>query len=239
MKYTLSFDETVKGWTSFHSYIPDLMLRLNDDFFTVKDGELYKHNVKEVGFNNFYGEQFESSVTTIINDESSVDKVYKTLVLESTASWKAELKTNYTESHIKSTEFNQRESRWFAYMRKNESETDLNTVSQGLGSIQDISGLDIQFAEVSSNVSIGDALFQIRNNEKELIGAIENIDGNTISVGSFTNAPEFDAFCFSKKDPRIEGSETRGYYLEIKLTDETLLQNELFGLSAEVIQSYL
>lgn len=239
MKYTLSFDETVKGWTSFHSYIPDLMLRLNDEFFSVKNGTLYKHNVKEAGFNNFYGEQFESSITTIINDETSIDKIYKTLVLESDFAWKAELKTNYTESHIKSTEFNKRESRWFAYMRKNESETDLNSVSQGLGGIQNINGLELEFVEVPSNVSVGDELFQIRSGNKELIGTIDNIVDKIVTVNGFTNAPEFDLFCFSKKDPRIEGSEMRGYYLEIKLTDETLLQNELFGISVEAVKSYL
>jgi len=50
---------------------------------------------------------------------------------------------------------------------------------------------------------------------------------------------EFDAFCFSKKDARIEGSEMRGYFLEVKLTDETLTQNEIFGISSEVVQSFL
>lgn len=239
MKYTLTFDETVKGWTSFHSYIPDLMLRLNNDFYTVKNGELYKHHVKNIGFNNFYEEQFKSSVTTIINDESSLDKIYKTLVLESTSPLKAELKTNSTESHIKSTEFDKRGSRWYAYTRKNESNTDLNKVSQGLGTIQNITGLDILLTEVPNNVSIGDTFFQIRNNEKELIGTITAITGKTISVGSFTNAPEFDAFCFSVKNARIEGSEMRGYYLEVKLTDETLTQNEIFGISSEVVQSFL
>jgi hypothetical protein len=239
MKYTLTFDETVKGWTSFHSYFPDLMLRLNNNFYTVKNGELYKHHVKDIGFNNFYEEQFKSSVTTIINDESSLDKVYKTLVLESTSPLKAELKTNYTESHIKSTEFNKRGSSWYAYIRKNESGTDLNTVSQGLGSIQNITGLDILFTEIPNNVSVGDALFQIRNNEKELIGTITAIIEKTISVGSFTNAPEFNAFCFSLKNARIEGSEMRGYFLEVKLTDDTLMQNEIFGISSEVIQSFL
>ena len=108
-----------------------------------------------------------------------------------------------------------------------------------MGAIQNITGLDILLTEIPNNVSVGDGLFQIRNNQKELIGTITAIVGKTISVGSFTNAPEFDAFCFSMKNARIEGGEMRGYYLEVKLTDETSTQNEIFGISSEVVQSFL
>jgi hypothetical protein len=235
---TLTFDEKVLGFTSFHSFIPDWMLRLNNDFYSIKNGQLYKHNV-EGSFNNFYDTQFKSEVKTIFNDESSLDKIYKTLVLESSGSWKATLKTNYTESHIKSNEFNQRESRWFAYMRKNEAETDLHSATQGIGEIQDISGLEIEFGAIPDNVSVGDVLYQIRLGNKEIIGEITNIQNNTITVDALTNTPEFDAFCFSKKDPRIEGGDMRGYYLEVTLDDESLGQNELFGVSSEVVKSYL
>lgn len=235
---TLTFDEKVLGFTSFHSFLPDWMLRLNNDFYSIKNGELYKHNV-EGSFNNFYETQFKSIVKTIFNDESSIDKIYKTLVLESSGSWKATLKTNYTESHIKASEFNQRESRWFAYMRKNESETDLHSATQGIGEIQDISGLEIEFGAIPDNVSVGDVLYQIRLGNKEIIGEITNIQNNTITVNTLTNAPEFDAFCFSKKDARIEGGDMRGYYLEVTLEDESLVQNELFSVSSEVVKSYL
>tara|TARA_R110002033_G_scaffold18128_2_gene48437 strand:+ start:274 stop:999 length:726 start_codon:yes stop_codon:yes gene_type:complete len=238
-KPTLTFDEKVKGWTSFHSYTPDLMLRLNNSFYTVKEGNLWGHNIENGIVNNFYGTQHKSEITTYFNDESSLDKVYKTLVLEATSSWKASLKTNYTESHIKLNEFNQRESRWFAYMRKSESETDLNAVSQGLGSVKEISGLELEFVDIPQNVSVGDVLYQSVNNEILKIGTIENIEGNLLTLDALFNAAEFDEFCFSKKDPRIEGSEMRGYYLEVTLEDDTNTQNELFAISTEVVKSYL
>lgn len=236
---TITWDEKVKGFTSFHSFIPDWMLRLNNRIFSIKNGNLWLHNVEGIGYNNFYGVQYKSSVTTIFNDEHSQDKIFKTLVLESTNSWKALLKTNYTESHIKLNEFNQRESRWFAYVRKNENESDLNAVSQGLGAVQDIDGLDVTFIEVPNIVSVGDNLWQYRAENKELIGEITDIDNNKITVDSFTNAPLFDTFCFSKKDSRIEGSELRGYYMEITLEDNTSTKNELFAVGSEVVKSYL
>lgn len=237
--FTLTFDEKVKGFTSFHSIKPDFMLRLNNDFYTIKNGQLYKQNVEGIGYNNFYGEQFASSVTTYFNDESSLDKIYKTLVLESTNSWKAILKTNYTESHIKSAEFNQRESRWFAYIRKSENETDLNAVSQGLGSIQNINGLELEFVEIPQNVSVNDELWQVVNDIPEKVGVVNDIQGNVLTIDAFFNAAEFNTFCFTKKDSRIEGSELRGYYLEVKLEDDTTEKNELYAISSVVSKSYL
>ena len=239
MKYTLSFSEKVKGWTSFHDFIPDIMLRVNNDFYTIKQGELYKHNVEGIGFNNFYGTQYKSKVTTILNDDSDRDKIFKTLVLESTGAWKASVKTNYTESHIKSNEFNKKESRWFAYMRKNELESDLNKSTQGLGGVVNVDGLDIEFTGIPGGVSVGDELYQVKNDDIELIGTIQGVDGVVISIESFDNTPEAGVFCYSKKDSRIEGGEMRGYYLELELEDETSEQNELFGLSSEVVLSYL
>jgi len=238
-KYTLTFSEKVNGWTSFHSFHPNLMLRLNNDFFTVKDGQLYLHNVEDIGYNNFYGEQFKSEITTYFNDESSLDKIYKTLVQESTTPWKATLRTNYTESHIKTSEFNQRESRWFAYMRKSENETDLNAVSQGLGAIQNMVGLEIEFLEIPQNISVDDVLYQTSSGVSVKIGTITAIDSNKMIIDAFLNAADFDNFCFTKKDPRIEGGEMRGYYLEVSLEDESDTKNELFAISAETVKSSL
>ena len=43
MATTLSYNETTKGWVSFHSYEPEWMERLGADFYSFKDGNIYKH----------------------------------------------------------------------------------------------------------------------------------------------------------------------------------------------------
>ena len=40
---TISFSETVNGWTSFKSFIPESGLSLAKNYFTFKEGALYKH----------------------------------------------------------------------------------------------------------------------------------------------------------------------------------------------------
>ena len=143
MVHTITFDEKVKGWTSFHSFIPDGMISINNKFFSIKNGQLWEHHTASEGVNNFYGIQYSSKVTTVLNENPHDDKIFKTIILEALDSWAAKLKTNYTISTINLSEFNKRESKWFAYTRQNEDETDLNGATQGLGEIQSINGLNL------------------------------------------------------------------------------------------------
>mgnify|MGYP001370730779 CR=1 FL=1 len=83
---TVSFSEDVKGWVSFKSFIPEQALSLSKKYFSVKDGALYQHNVLESEnvYNNFYGVQYDSSITAVLNAEPSVIKSFKTLNYEGT-----------------------------------------------------------------------------------------------------------------------------------------------------------
>ena len=52
-EYTLTYDEQIKGWVSFYSYIPEKMIGMNQFLYSFKNGNLYKHNSNETR-NNFY-----------------------------------------------------------------------------------------------------------------------------------------------------------------------------------------
>ena len=60
-KYTLSYDNGIKGFPSFYSYFPDWMIGMNNYFYTFNKGNLYRHNVNEVR-NNYYGVQYSSTL---------------------------------------------------------------------------------------------------------------------------------------------------------------------------------
>jgi len=240
MADTLTFSEKNKGWCGDFDYLPDAMCRLNNRFFMIKDGQLHLANDKSNPIrNNFFGVQYTSKIKIIINQEPSDDKVFKTLVLESNKPWEARLNTNYTESTIKKNEFNKRESRQFAYIRKNEGETGLNGSVQGLGNITAVSGATITLANVSEVLNIGDNLYQINGSTQELIGTISAKTSTAITVSSITTTPVVGRFAFSKKSSRIEGAETRGYYLEVELENDDIDKVELFGIETNVSKSYL
>ena len=85
---TLSFDESVKGWTSFFDYNPDQMFSIRNNFYSITNESLYRHYSTSVNRGNFYGVNYRSSVTFILNAESPVSsKNFKTIGYEGSSGW--------------------------------------------------------------------------------------------------------------------------------------------------------
>jgi hypothetical protein len=238
MKYTLTHSEKSKGWTSFWSFMPDFMLKMNNRFYSIKNGQLHLHNEDTGHANSFYGTSYPSKLKMIFNEANGEDKIFKTIVLEGNRPWNVAVKTNMANSTIKSTEFEQKESRFFGYIRKNEDPNDYhgNTI-QGVGVIKSISGLVISFSSVSNQVSTGDVFFQLDGNTETPIGTIEHKTINTITLHSFANQPVVGLFGFSKKNARIEGGEIRGYYMEVDLEFNEDSKMELFAVNTNATKS--
>jgi hypothetical protein len=241
MEETLSFSEKVKGWTSFHSFIPDWFTRLNNRLFTIKDGQLYLHNDESNPIRNeFYGVSYPSKIVTEFNDSPSDDKIFKNIVEEGDRPWSVVLKTNLSEGTIAASEFNQRESRWFAYTRKSEKTDDIRGhAAQGIGALVSTAGLTVTFGYVNQLVSAGDVLFQLNAGVEEEIGVINDIVGNVVSVLAITTIPVPGYFCFAKKDQRIEGAEIRGYYMEVTLENAEPGDAELFAINTNAVKSHV
>ena len=170
-KTTVSFSEFVNGWSSFKSFAPDHGVSINNDYYTFKNGHIYKHHdetsisryaspntstsvtinqvddittgmvVTGVGIadgtivssisgstvnlsksvedvfhaqditfatprNNFYGTQYNSDVTILVNDNPSAVKSFKAIDYEGShpkvSAWTSEsaqlLNNNYTST---------------------------------------------------------------------------------------------------------------------------------------------
>jgi len=87
---TLAFDESALGWTSRFTYEPDQSFSIQNNYYTVKNNSLWKHNW-DSGFNNtrsiFYNVYSDSSVTFIFNPQVSLSKVFKTISYEGSSGW--------------------------------------------------------------------------------------------------------------------------------------------------------
>jgi len=84
---TLSFDETVKGWTSRFSYFPDQIGSLRNNFYTYNKGEIWKHYSTSADRAEFYGVNYASSVTLVLNPSPSMVKNFTTINYEGSAGW--------------------------------------------------------------------------------------------------------------------------------------------------------
>ena len=65
---------------------------MNNYLYTFKNGQLYRHNTNETR-NNFYGQQFYTTIKSVFNKSPLENKLFKTIELESDDSWDANLKS--------------------------------------------------------------------------------------------------------------------------------------------------
>tara|TARA_R110000744_G_scaffold130308_2_gene237986 strand:+ start:13926 stop:15320 length:1395 start_codon:yes stop_codon:yes gene_type:complete len=101
---TLSFDDSVNGWTSFYSYNPDFLIGLNTDLYSVNLGKIYKHYTLDPVFSEnrsvFYGVRNDSYVTFVFNKNVSSVKTFKTINYEGSDEWELESMDTSTDSTL-------------------------------------------------------------------------------------------------------------------------------------------
>lgn len=74
---TISFDEETNAFESFLSYHPENMCALGTQFVTWKDGQLWTHDSDT--YNNFYGVQYESTITLVFNVAGLQKKTWESI----------------------------------------------------------------------------------------------------------------------------------------------------------------
>ena len=117
---TVSFKETVDGWPSRKSFIPEWGVSLNDKYFTFKDGYIWLHSHDE-NKNTFYGgSQADSTIDIVFNDAPGSVKKFKTLNYEGDSGWTASTLTTDQENGG-DISFKEKEGKWFAYLKHNKN----------------------------------------------------------------------------------------------------------------------
>jgi hypothetical protein len=245
MANTLTYDESGKGWTSFHSFIPDWMQRLNNRFFTVKGGQLYLHNDEDNAVrNNFYGVQYPTTVKMIVNDFPSEVKFAKTIMIEGNKAFDVDIKSYLNDEEVAITEttlgvadFLDKEGLQHAFFRQSTLATDYSAKNAyGLGRVNSVLGSVITlYNDVPlGSISIGDTLLDENENT---IGVIQSYSGKTITVDT-TPIIIANTFVLGYKNAKIEGSAIRGYNFEVELTDDTTSRTELFAVNFGIAKSH-
>ena len=85
--FTIAFDESVNGWTSFYSYIPQgFSGSLDGKFYTFHNSNIYEHYSNST-HNEFYGATYNSTVDFIFNEQPSASKNFNTINYEGSDTW--------------------------------------------------------------------------------------------------------------------------------------------------------
>jgi len=156
---TVSYKESVRGWSSFKSFVPEHALSVGNEYFTFKNSIPYLHHSNNADRNNFYGIAYPSTINVVLNDSPDVIKSFKTVKYEGSQSkvnqeltrvetgfynlqnvdgWYVDLiKTD--KQHGKVPEFIEKEGKWFNNIKGDEHQRKTDEFSfQGIGKVSDI-----------------------------------------------------------------------------------------------------
>lgn len=237
---TIGFSELNNGWTSFYSYIPEDMVHMKSDFFTFKNGNVFKHNVQADTRNRFYGNFYPSIVETLLNQDPETVKNFRTINLEgSSAFWRAEMTTDLDVGGATYEDFKERERLFKAHIRTDADENlnmDRLTV-QGLGTVISRQDTSIYFRFIDNAIESGDYVYSIYGNKYYFIGEIKAVFDEYVILDGVRTDLELGQFCFATKDPVIESYGLKGYFSSVKLTSYESTNIELFAVSSEVTKS--
>jgi len=87
---TLTFEESSNGWTSRHSYKPQFMTSLREQFYSTYRGSVWRHydNTTINNRTSYYGSaNYSSSIEFIFNDQPSIGKNFLTIGYEGSSGW--------------------------------------------------------------------------------------------------------------------------------------------------------
>ena len=89
---TLSFSDSVNGWTSLWDYNPSFMDTINNVYYSIEGGNVWKHYNESVINNRgyFYGTYYPTSVQLSFNSIASISKNFNTINYEGTNGWQVD-----------------------------------------------------------------------------------------------------------------------------------------------------
>jgi hypothetical protein len=145
-KQTISFVDR-PGYEGFiadqYDFTPEMYGKCDEKLYSFINGVLHEH-MASATYNNFYGEQFESSITPVFNTEYSQEKIPMAISIESNKAWSVSSITNPggQSSKIRAAWFDKKGNNYYATVLRNENTNPalLSGQQTGLRSGQKLSG---------------------------------------------------------------------------------------------------
>ena len=245
---TLAFDESVGGWTSEYTFVPDSGISLNNNYYTFKNGRIYRHNSENEDRNTFYGVSSSTIIEFVFNENPTVVKNYKGIDYEGTDNWDTAFETNLEEGSVSKTHYVLKEGKRYAWIRGEATDiTDIDIKDSsvaGIGAITSIDGNEYTFSSgVPDSLHAGDLLYFVENENSTpaLIGAVQSKTNTTVTItisdGRLSTAtigvPVNGNFAIYVKDNQVEKSGIIGYYNVTTMTNDSSTEAEIYSVSAK------
>ena len=244
---TLSYSESVKGWPSRKSFIQEGGVSINGQYFTFKNGNIYKHHTGTR--NTFYGTKTDSEVSFVFNEAPANIKNFRTLNYEGDTGWTCEsIVTDQQDGSISS--FIKKENKYFNYISGVE-ETTASAVDhealnvQGIGTWSSNSNESGQIKKfnfansVPNDLQKNDILYFVHptTNAKTKIGPVTEVTSTSVSADYSStsqpgNSPPY--FVYFVKNAKFETSGLLGYFADTKMKNTSTDLKELYSVGSEI-----
>lgn len=260
MNYTLAYSDASQGWTSFFSYVPEKMIGMNSYFYSFKNGNLWRHNTNDTR-NNFYNQQFTSTVTGVFNVEPNVVKNFNTFVTNDDNPWSCTFYTDLSKGTAAASEFVEKEGGYFAYIRGASNNNDprlrsnhgigvpVSVVSTNpaavvvtfLGEIGSIisTGSDIYAGAIASNVVASTRFIGVvtaRTSKSITIDTTVFIVVDGVNV--YGSLPLVTDLVLCSKNLQAESYGLKGYFMQFELENTATSRVQLYNVQSSIFKSY-
>ena len=228
--------------------------------YTFKGGNMFVHNPNESPNNNFYGEQFTTTVSTVMNENILDNKIYKTINLEGTHAWDITLTSDLQSTgSIDADWFEKQENSFRAYVRNtggdpiNADDIPLrsmegvgqSTSNTTVGAVETIRfDMSVSLSNVNDTVygaaaPAYDTLLKVGIVSSVNIDATSNLNFLLVdnSAGSTTALSGVNPYIMSAKSALAESHGVTGHFGVITLTQDSTEDVELFAIESEVMLS--
>jgi len=245
---TISFSESINGWVSKKSFIPEAGESIQNKYFTFKNGHIFEHHAGSVC--NFYGSKVTPYVELILNESPANMKNFRTLNYEGDDGWTCPSVVTDQQDGAVDTFIN-KENKYFNYIRgKGETTATidfkaLNT--QGIGvysSVTGNSGNTITYVfenNVPNDLQVGDLLYYLYpfTNDVTKAGPVTIVTSNTVTADYGSSQPPISGsfskyFVFYVKNARWETSGLLGYFATVKMQNTANAVKEIYAVGSEI-----
>ena len=242
--FTLAYDHNQGQWMSFYSFVPDFYQNINDRFFSFKPSTavsvLHEHEAGTT-YNNFYGTQYNTSISVVSNYDPSLVKVYNAISTESTHPFSVVVETSDQQSTIGTSNFQKREREFFAQIGGDELASTANYSIVGI--VESITPTSITFTGPINKtpIPLGASISIIDNGALTATGntisSLEDSLNLNVSGTAGINAGDTIVAVTSSS---VNGDRIADYYSKITLTNSVSDEKvELFCVNMNFNKSQL
>lgn len=161
-------------WLTFSDWTTESYVKINNRWFSFEDDFMYEHNVGDT-YNNFHGEQQESSFTLVLNSDFNHEKILRSISEESNTIWPAteiSVRKNVRNqtTHLVASKFTRRDDVYYADILRDENTYGLSA-AQGLVRGEPLIGKSYELALNNDSTELAEInfvnySFQIRAGHK-------------------------------------------------------------------------